>query len=149
MPSLVNAYSAILAFVCTYGFFKEVKPSEPFLTEYLTGPWKNLTEDEVYQEASRVFFIWPTKISGLVTSLDLTVSDLSGMVLLLLCAPDPRVSVDGHVQVQADDHLRGRILRGHLGPAHLGQRRLRHADDGVRLRDSNVHRSRLLHVCLR
>lgn len=57
MPSLVNAYSAILAFVCTYGFFKEVKPSEPFLTEYLTGPWKNLTEDEVYQEASSFFYL--------------------------------------------------------------------------------------------
>ena len=47
---LINGYSATLGLLCTYGFFKELKPSEPFLNEYLTGPWKNLTEDEVYQQ---------------------------------------------------------------------------------------------------
>ena len=30
-----------------YGFFKEFKPSEPFLTPYLTSEVKNFTKDEV------------------------------------------------------------------------------------------------------
>lgn len=34
--------------LCLYGFFNMMKPSEPFLTPYLTGPDKNLTIDEVW-----------------------------------------------------------------------------------------------------
>lgn len=34
--------------LCLYGFFYMMKPSEPFLTPYLTGPDKNLTTDEVW-----------------------------------------------------------------------------------------------------
>ena len=33
--------------LCSYGFFKEFKPSEPFLTLYLTSDIKNFTKDEV------------------------------------------------------------------------------------------------------
>lgn len=33
--------------LCIYGFFTMMRPSEPFLTPYLTGPEKNLTIDEV------------------------------------------------------------------------------------------------------
>lgn len=33
--------------LCLFGLLKELRPSEPFLTEYLVGPWKNLTIDEV------------------------------------------------------------------------------------------------------
>ncbi|KAF2979224.1 hypothetical protein EK904_004249 [Melospiza melodia maxima] len=33
--------------LCLYGFFYMMKPSEPFLTPYLTGPDKNLTTDEI------------------------------------------------------------------------------------------------------
>ena len=33
--------------LCLYGFFKEFKPSEPFLTPYLTSPVKNFTKDQV------------------------------------------------------------------------------------------------------
>lgn len=33
--------------LCCYGFFKEFKPSEPFLTPYLTSDTKNFTKDEV------------------------------------------------------------------------------------------------------
>lgn len=36
--------------LCMYGFFKELRPSEPFLTEYLLGPQQNLTENEVLNE---------------------------------------------------------------------------------------------------
>lgn len=35
------------ALICAYGFFASLRPSEPFLTPYLLGPDKNLTEREV------------------------------------------------------------------------------------------------------
>lgn len=35
------------ALLCTYGFFSTVKPMEPFLVSYLTGPDKNLTAEQV------------------------------------------------------------------------------------------------------
>lgn len=33
--------------LCIYGFFSSLRPSEPFLTAFLMGPDKNLTEREV------------------------------------------------------------------------------------------------------
>lgn len=37
--------------LCLYGFFKEMKPSEPFLTPYLKSPhYKNLSEEQVDNE---------------------------------------------------------------------------------------------------
>ncbi|XP_067398844.1 thiamine transporter 2 [Emydura macquarii macquarii] len=41
--------------LCIYGFFSMMRPSEPFLTPYLTGPDKNLTTDEV---TNQVFPVW-------------------------------------------------------------------------------------------
>jgi len=41
--------------LCLYGFFKEIRPSEPFLTEYLVGNQTGLTEHQVYHE---VYPIW-------------------------------------------------------------------------------------------
>ncbi|KAB7506481.1 Thiamine transporter 1 [Armadillidium nasatum] len=41
--------------LCSYGFFKELRPSEPFLTEYLLGPQHNLTSSEVYYD---VYPVW-------------------------------------------------------------------------------------------
>uniref|UniRef100_A0A8D0EM49 Solute carrier family 19 member 2 n=1 Tax=Strix occidentalis caurina TaxID=311401 RepID=A0A8D0EM49_STROC len=34
--------------LCAYGFFCSVRPSEPFLTRYLLGPHKNLSETQIY-----------------------------------------------------------------------------------------------------
>lgn len=39
------------ALLCIYGFFSTVKPLEPFLVPFLTGPDKNLTEEQVGNEA--------------------------------------------------------------------------------------------------
>uniref|UniRef100_A0A8D2Q831 Uncharacterized protein n=1 Tax=Varanus komodoensis TaxID=61221 RepID=A0A8D2Q831_VARKO len=36
------------AVLCVYGFFANLRPSEPFLTPYLLGPDKNLTETQVF-----------------------------------------------------------------------------------------------------
>ncbi|XP_050833767.1 thiamine transporter 2 isoform X3 [Serinus canaria] len=41
--------------LCLYGFFYMMKPSEPFLTPYLTGPDKNLTIDEV---TNQILPVW-------------------------------------------------------------------------------------------
>lgn len=33
-----------------FGFLKEVRPSEPFIYEFLVGPWRNITKEEVSAE---------------------------------------------------------------------------------------------------
>ncbi|XP_058693860.1 thiamine transporter 1 [Poecile atricapillus] len=43
------------ALLCAYGFFCSVRPSEPFLTRYLLGPYKNLSETQVFNE---IFPVW-------------------------------------------------------------------------------------------
>lgn len=32
-----------------FGFLKEIRPSEPFIYEFLIGEWRNITEDQVNQ----------------------------------------------------------------------------------------------------
>ncbi|XP_064313812.1 thiamine transporter 2 [Phalacrocorax carbo] len=41
--------------ICAYGFFSTMRPSEAFLTPYLTGPDKNLTIEEV---TNQIFPVW-------------------------------------------------------------------------------------------
>ncbi|XP_072263816.1 thiamine transporter 2 [Pyxicephalus adspersus] len=41
--------------LCIYGFFTNMRPSEPFLTPYLTGPEHNLTLEQV---TNSVFPVW-------------------------------------------------------------------------------------------
>ncbi|XP_035239687.1 thiamine transporter 1 [Anguilla anguilla] len=41
--------------LCVYGFFSTIKPLEPFLIPYLTGPDKNLTTEQV---ANQIFPVW-------------------------------------------------------------------------------------------
>ncbi|XP_029459293.1 thiamine transporter 1 [Rhinatrema bivittatum] len=43
------------ALLCVYGFFSNLRPSEPFLTPYLLGPDKNLTERQVFNE---IYPVW-------------------------------------------------------------------------------------------
>ncbi|KAM9000586.1 thiamine transporter 1 isoform 1-T1 [Sarcophilus harrisii] len=43
------------ALLCAYGFFASLRPSEPFLTPYLLGSDKNLTEREVFNE---IYPVW-------------------------------------------------------------------------------------------
>lgn len=40
----------ISCILCIFGCFKEFRPSESFVTNYLTGPWKNFTDDQVNEE---------------------------------------------------------------------------------------------------
>ncbi|XP_064537349.1 thiamine transporter 1 [Drosophila montana] len=36
--------------LCSFGFLRELRPSEPFVTEYLAGDWRNLTSEQIYQD---------------------------------------------------------------------------------------------------
>ncbi|XP_053978452.1 thiamine transporter 1-like [Hylaeus volcanicus] len=40
----------ISCILCVFGCFKEFRPSESYVTDYLTGPWKNFTDIQVNQE---------------------------------------------------------------------------------------------------
>ncbi|XP_043592748.1 thiamine transporter 1-like [Bombus pyrosoma] len=40
----------ISCILCVFGCFKEFRPSESFVTDYLTGPWKNFTDVQVNQK---------------------------------------------------------------------------------------------------
>lgn len=40
-------WSTISCILCIFGFLKEFRPNEPFVTNYLTGPWKNFTQAQV------------------------------------------------------------------------------------------------------
>ncbi|NXE33305.1 S19A3 protein, partial [Ptilorrhoa leucosticta] len=50
-----NTWTFPTVILCLYGFFYMMKPSEPFLTPYLTGQDKNLTTDEV---TNQIFPVW-------------------------------------------------------------------------------------------
>ncbi|XP_030312152.1 thiamine transporter 2-like [Calypte anna] len=50
-----NTWTFPTLILCLYGFCYMMKPSEPFLTPYLTGPDKNLTIDEV---TNQIFPVW-------------------------------------------------------------------------------------------
>lgn len=40
-------WKKISGLLCIFGFVRELRPSEPYITEFLAGPWRNVTEDEV------------------------------------------------------------------------------------------------------
>ena len=46
-------WRVLTVLVCLFGFFKELRPSEAYLTPYLTGEWKNLTVEQVCE---RIFY---------------------------------------------------------------------------------------------
>lgn len=36
--------------LCLFGFYREIRPSEPFITEFLSGEWRNITSEQVNRE---------------------------------------------------------------------------------------------------
>ncbi|NXI31104.1 S19A3 protein, partial [Sterrhoptilus dennistouni] len=52
---ITNTWAFPTLMLCLYGFFYMMKPSEPFLTPYLTGPDKNMTTDEV---TNQILPVW-------------------------------------------------------------------------------------------
>lgn len=46
----MQTWLRISLLLCTFGFFREMRPSEPFVVEYLTGPDRNVTSDELNRQ---------------------------------------------------------------------------------------------------
>jgi thiamine transporter 2/3 len=46
----MEQWMKISLLLCIFGFLKEVRPSEPFIYDYLIGPWRNVTDDEVAKQ---------------------------------------------------------------------------------------------------
>ncbi|NWR27956.1 S19A3 protein, partial [Tachuris rubrigastra] len=67
--------------LCFYGFFYMMKPSEPFLTPYLTGRDKNLTADEV---TNQIFPVWTYSYLALLFPVFLLTDYLRYKPVLLL-----------------------------------------------------------------
>lgn len=36
--------------LCLFGTLREIRPSEPFVTEFLLGEWRNVTEEQLNRE---------------------------------------------------------------------------------------------------
>lgn len=36
--------------LCSFGFLREFRPSEPFVTEFLQGEWRNITSDQINRD---------------------------------------------------------------------------------------------------
>lgn len=50
LPAKMQAWLKISLQLSIFGFLKEIRPSEPFIYEYLVGPWRNITDEQVQQE---------------------------------------------------------------------------------------------------
>ncbi|RZC37179.1 Folate carrier domain containing protein, partial [Asbolus verrucosus] len=46
----MEQWTKISLLLCIFGFLKEIRPSEPFVYDFLIGPWRNVTADEVTKE---------------------------------------------------------------------------------------------------
>ncbi|NXY91504.1 S19A3 protein, partial [Alcedo cyanopectus] len=76
-----NTWTFPTLILCLYGFFYMMKPSEPFLTPYLTGPDKNLTVEEV---TSQVFPVWTYSYLALLVPVFLVTDYVRYKPVLLL-----------------------------------------------------------------
>ncbi|XP_050305717.1 thiamine transporter 1-like [Anthonomus grandis grandis] len=52
----MNNWLIVSLLLCIFGFLKELRPSEPFIYEFLIGEWRNITDEEVNQQ------VYPTGI---------------------------------------------------------------------------------------
>ena len=43
----METWLKISLLLCVFGAVKEFRPSEPFVTHYLLGEWKNFTQEQV------------------------------------------------------------------------------------------------------
>lgn len=45
----MRSWLRVTLYLCTYGFFREFRPSEPFVSEFLSGPWRDITAEQITQ----------------------------------------------------------------------------------------------------
>lgn len=46
----MNDWFKISLLLSIFGFLKEIRPSEPFVYEFLVGPWRNVSKEEITEE---------------------------------------------------------------------------------------------------
>lgn len=46
----MQSWLKVSLLLCIFGFLKELRPSEPFVYEFLIGEWRNVTEEQVSQD---------------------------------------------------------------------------------------------------
>nr|XP_029732793.1 thiamine transporter 1-like [Aedes albopictus] len=46
----MEGWQRVSLILCIFGFLKEFRPSEPFVFQFLTGPWHNVTVEQVVQD---------------------------------------------------------------------------------------------------
>jgi hypothetical protein len=51
----MEQWMKICMVLCTCGFLKDIRPSEPFVTEFLTGEWRNITREQVSGNLDCIF----------------------------------------------------------------------------------------------
>ncbi|GAB6021309.1 hypothetical protein CHUAL_003924 [Chamberlinius hualienensis] len=51
----MDKWVVTITLLALYGIFSQIRPSESYLTQYLEGPWKNLTLEEINNE---VYPVW-------------------------------------------------------------------------------------------
>ena len=141
--------------LCSYGFFKEIRPSEPFLTEYLIGNSTGLSAEQVTPSS-----IWPVPSSTAQVYQDVypiwTYSYLAVLVIVFLFTDLARwclclcsnYNTDA-LQVQTSHCLWGFLLHLDLDSPVVGSWSLRYAVHASILWDSHLHRGCLLHLHLR
>ena len=46
----MNEWFKISLLLSIFGFLKEIRPSEPFVYEFLVGPWRNVSKEQITEE---------------------------------------------------------------------------------------------------
>ncbi|CAH0406151.1 unnamed protein product [Chilo suppressalis] len=46
----MQAWLRVTLILCLFGTLREIRPSEPFVTEFLLGEWRNITEDQLNRD---------------------------------------------------------------------------------------------------
>lgn len=67
--------------LCTYGFFTYIKPSEPYVTAFLMGPHKNLTEEEI---VNQIFPVWSYSYTAFLVPIFLLTDYLKYKPIIIL-----------------------------------------------------------------
>lgn len=76
-------WKLVVTVLCIYGFFKEFRPLEPFLTPYLTSDLKNFTDVQLY---SQVYPVWTYSYLSALVPIFLLTDLLRYNVILILGA---------------------------------------------------------------
>lgn len=45
----MEQWMVVSLLLCTFGLLRELRPSEPYVSEFLLGPWRNITEETLNQ----------------------------------------------------------------------------------------------------